>query len=143
MPDINLDSPEAEVNRRQPRYRYLNSYTDRHGHKRTYFRRGGKPQIPLPEPESSEFFEAYQNALKAVSGPQQWHRLAPGRRRRKKLNAKTGVYLLIHKGMLIYVGSSKNMAGRVMKHRTNGRPFDQLLKTRRNGIRVELGLEPL
>jgi hypothetical protein len=36
-----------------------------------------------------------------------------------------GVYLLLLKGRIIYVGSSLNMPKRVDQHRGNGRPFDQ------------------
>jgi predicted GIY-YIG superfamily endonuclease len=37
-----------------------------------------------------------------------------------------GVYLLLLKGKVVYVGSSLNMPNRVARHRTNGRPFDQV-----------------
>jgi hypothetical protein len=36
-----------------------------------------------------------------------------------------GVYLLMRKGKVVYIGSSLNMPDRVADHRTNGRPFDQ------------------
>jgi hypothetical protein len=37
-----------------------------------------------------------------------------------------GVYILLLKGKIVYVGSSRTMRRRVAKHRTNGRPFDQV-----------------
>jgi hypothetical protein len=39
--------------------------------------------------------------------------------------AEVGVYLLMLKGKVVYVGSSLRMPRRVAGHRTNGRPFDQ------------------
>jgi hypothetical protein len=37
-----------------------------------------------------------------------------------------GVYLLLIKGKVVYVGSSLQMPKRVVQHRRNGRPFDQV-----------------
>ncbi|NEV77915.1 hypothetical protein DYI24_12795 [Rhodopseudomonas sp. BR0C11] len=37
-----------------------------------------------------------------------------------------GVYLLMQKGKVVYVGSSLRMPARVARHRQNGRPFDQV-----------------
>lgn len=37
-----------------------------------------------------------------------------------------GVYLLMHRGALIYIGSSLHMPNRVAQHRANGRPFDKV-----------------
>ena len=37
-----------------------------------------------------------------------------------------GVYLLLLKGKIVYVGSSRQMPKRVPKHRANGRHFDQV-----------------
>lgn len=46
------------------RYKYLHQYRDRHGKERTYFRRRGHKQIPIPGlPGSREFREAYEAAL--------------------------------------------------------------------------------
>jgi enterobacteria phage integrase len=46
------------------RLRYVNSFVDRHGHARHYFRREGMKAIPLPGPFGSEaFMLAYQMAL--------------------------------------------------------------------------------
>jgi integrase len=45
------------------RLRYVEEYRDRHGRTRRYFRRPGRPRIPLPgEPGSNEFIEAYRAA---------------------------------------------------------------------------------
>jgi hypothetical protein len=47
--------------------RYVLSFTDRHGHRRHYYRRGGQKLVPLPgEPGSPEFNRAYELA----GGPQ-------------------------------------------------------------------------
>jgi integrase len=46
------------------RLRFVNSFIDRHGHTRHYFRRGGLKAITLPGPfGSEEFMRAYQMAL--------------------------------------------------------------------------------
>jgi hypothetical protein len=37
-----------------------------------------------------------------------------------------GVYLLMLRGQIVYVGSSLNMPVRVSDHRSNGRPFDRV-----------------
>jgi predicted GIY-YIG superfamily endonuclease len=37
-----------------------------------------------------------------------------------------GVYLLMLKGKVVYVGTSRTMQRRVANHRTNGRPFDDV-----------------
>jgi hypothetical protein len=36
-----------------------------------------------------------------------------------------GVYLLMLRGQIVYIGSSLNMPVRVAQHRGNGRPFDR------------------
>ena len=45
-----------------------------------------------------------------------------------------GIYLLMLKGKVVYIGSSLNMPSRVAGHRSNGRPFDQVsyIATRAN-----------
>jgi hypothetical protein len=56
--------------------RYVLSFTDRHGHRRHYYRRGGQKLVPLPgELGSPEFNRAYELA----GGPQ----LSVARRRVK------------------------------------------------------------
>jgi hypothetical protein len=50
--------------------------------------------------------------------------------KRKDSDATTpliGVYLLMHEGKIVYVGSSLDMPQRVAGHRSNGRPFDRAL----------------
>jgi predicted GIY-YIG superfamily endonuclease len=37
-----------------------------------------------------------------------------------------GVYLLMLKGRVVYIGASLNMPHRVADHRANGRPFDKV-----------------
>jgi hypothetical protein len=46
--------------------KYVNSYWDRHGKQRYYFRRKGQPSIPLPAPGSPEFEQAYAAALQST-----------------------------------------------------------------------------
>ena len=56
------------VRNRKP-YPYVHEITDRHGHRRAYFRKSGYASVSLPLPIGSRaFVEAYQNALEA--GPQ-------------------------------------------------------------------------
>lgn len=46
------------------RLRYIQTFTDRHGHERYYFRRPGSPRVALPGPLGGpEFLAAYQSAL--------------------------------------------------------------------------------
>src|SRR6266516_1855657 len=50
------------------RLQYINSYRDRHGKLRYYFRRSGFKKVALPGlPGSAEFMAAYQTALAAAS----------------------------------------------------------------------------
>ena len=52
------------------RLRYVNSFTDRHGKLRHYFRRPGTKGVRLPGiPGSSEFMAAYQAALQGTALP--------------------------------------------------------------------------
>lgn len=97
------------------------------GHTYYYAWRGG-PRL-LGEPNSPEFIASYHTAQGS-----RFDRLAlPGgiRRLRKKSNPDAvqpliGVYLLLLKGRVVYVGSSLNMPNRVAGHRSNGRPFDRV-----------------
>ena len=99
------------------KYRFIDSFTDRHGHARVYFRRSGA-RIPLPAIESPEFVTAYRAAINGSP-------LVRPRRERPR-GPLIGVYLLMRDGQVIYVGSSLNMPRRVAGHRANGRPFDQV-----------------
>jgi hypothetical protein len=83
----------------------------------------------IGEPNSPEFITSYH----AAQGSR-FDRLAlPGgiRRSRTKRNPDAvqpliGVYLLMLKGKIVYIGSSMTMPDRVAGHRSNGRPFDQV-----------------
>jgi integrase len=53
------------IRTRKP-YPYVHEITDRHGHRRAYFRKAGYPSMPLPPPVGSRaFLEAYHAALEA------------------------------------------------------------------------------
>jgi integrase len=53
------------LKQRKP-YPYVHEMTDRHGHRRAYFRKAGHPSVSLPLPVGSRaFVEAYQAALEA------------------------------------------------------------------------------
>lgn len=68
-------------------YPYVHEITDRHGHRRAYFRKRGYPNLALPLPIGSRaFVEAYQNALEA--GPQ---RIA-GKTKPGTIDALVGLY---------------------------------------------------
>jgi len=55
----------------QLRLQYVNSFRDRHGKARRYFRRPGRKALPLPGlPGSPEFMAAYQAALTGLTAPQ-------------------------------------------------------------------------
>jgi integrase len=49
--------------------RYVQSYVDRHGKARHYFRRKGYPQVPLPPPGSPGFMAAYEAANTLPTAP--------------------------------------------------------------------------
>jgi integrase len=52
------------------RLKYVNSYRDRHGRVRYYFRRPGSIGVKLPGlPGSAEFMAAYQDALASIAPP--------------------------------------------------------------------------
>jgi hypothetical protein len=115
---------------------YVSRYIDHTGKPRHYFRRKGFPRATLPGlPWSSEFMEAYSNALAMAGLPQPTALMPstlPGGVVAKRgvdpniVQPLIGVYLLMRKGIIVYVGSSLNMPKRVADHRGNGRPFDQV-----------------
>jgi hypothetical protein len=88
-----------------------------------YFRRAGFPRIKLPgQLMSPEFMAAYQEAMAPA---RRLPRLAlRGGVERSGAQPLIGVYLLMLKGKIVYVGSSLRMPQRVAEHRSNGRPFD-------------------
>jgi hypothetical protein len=52
------------------RLQYVNSFRDRHGQLRHYFRRPGYKSVALPGlPGSAEFMESYQAALAGETAP--------------------------------------------------------------------------
>jgi hypothetical protein len=124
--------------------RYINHFNDRHGHARFYFRREGFPTATLPgRPWSPEFMTAYEEAMACKSetpkSPLLDSTLVGGVRAMGGVDPNTvqpqiGVYLLLLKGMVAYIGSSLKMPNRVADHRSNGRPFDQVfyIATRAN-----------
>ncbi len=51
-------------------YPFVHEITDRHGHRRAYFRKRECPTVPLPLPIGSRaFVEAYQAALESAPHP--------------------------------------------------------------------------
>jgi hypothetical protein len=117
--------------RPKPRYRYVRTIIDRRGKPRLYFRRPGYPSARLPEPIGGpEFMLAYGAALNGQALPPP-SSLPGGIVAKRGTDHQTvqpliGVYLLMLRGRVVYVGSSLDMPKRVSQHRTNGRPFDQV-----------------
>jgi hypothetical protein len=135
-----MGRPGGRVKFKLPRY--VQRQIDRHGHVRHYFRRDGFPRATMPGlPWSPEFMEAYTTAL-GMTGlpPLPPPSLLPGGIVAKRgvdpntVQPLIGVYLLMLKGKVVYIGSSLNMPNRVADHRSNGRPFDQVfyIATRAN-----------
>jgi integrase len=61
------------------RMSYVKSYKDRHGKRRYYFRRPGRPSVALPgEPGSVEFAKAYEDAASVLPCKIGEDRVAPG-----------------------------------------------------------------
>jgi hypothetical protein len=112
-------------------FKYVNLYRDRQGKLRCYFRRRGRPAVPLPTRLGTfEFRRAYEAAL--ATSPAEMRRKAVAQKRQAETRRiqeerpTIGVYLLLFNNEIIYVGSSTNMANRVKAHRANGRVFDQM-----------------
>jgi hypothetical protein len=113
---------------RTKKYKYVQSFTDRHGTVRHYFRQG-KLRIPLPgAPGSLAFLKVYEAALNNTKLPGKI--VKPAKKLAENLvngrTPKMGVYLLMLDDRVVYVGTSLNMSGRVADHRQNGRPFDRV-----------------
>jgi hypothetical protein len=110
---------------------YVHSFTDARGKLRHTFRRKGHRQITLKgRPGSPAFMAAYEKAMAGTALPPA-STLVGGIAGNTPL---IGVYLLMLKGMVVYIGESLHMPNRVAAHRTNGRPFDQVfyIATRAN-----------
>jgi hypothetical protein len=112
------------------RYRYLQSFIDKSGKPHVYFRRQGHSRIRLPDQVGSpEFVLAYAAAMRQGPMPPASSLpggvIAPRGRDPNTVQPLIGVYLLMRKGKVVYIGSSLNMPQRVADHRTNGRPFDK------------------
>jgi hypothetical protein len=113
-------------------YRYVQRFVDKKGGVvRLYFRRPGYPCTPLPGPLGGpNFVSAYNAALlqpklpppSALPGGVRKH----DRRNPNAVQPLVGVYLLLLRGQIVYIGENLNMPKRVASHRTNGRPFDQV-----------------
>jgi len=106
------------------KYRYVQSFIDEVGKVRNYFRRPGYPRIALPDQIGSpEFIRAHAAALKSKRTPPR--SALRGGVESSGAQPLIGVYLLMLRGKVVYVGSSLNMPKRVADHRSNGRPFDK------------------
>ena len=107
------------------RYPYVQGWIDhRTGRPRFRFRRRGFPRVELPEQIGSpEFVLAHAAALNAP--PAAPVSALRGGVERSGAQPLIGVYLLMLRGKVAYIGSSLNMPRRVAEHRANGRPFDK------------------
>jgi hypothetical protein len=113
-------------------YRYIMRFTDRLGKSRTYFRRGDF-RIPLPNNlDSAEFDAAYRNAAAEYEAANPPRQDRPARQPPARPPAE-GVYLLLLRGQIIYVGTSAKMPERVATHRRNGREFDKVFYIEADG----------
>ena len=110
--------------------KFVQQFTDRRGGQRFYFRRPGFARAALPPPWSPDFMEAYTAALEGTALPPA-STLVGGVRTKRGVDPDTvqpliGVYLLLLKGKVVYIGESTHMPNRVAAHRRNGRPFDKV-----------------
>jgi predicted GIY-YIG superfamily endonuclease len=112
------------------KYRFVQKFVSR-GIPHLYFRRKGYPLIALPGPLGSpEFILAWTAAYKGEPLPPA-SSLPGGVIAKRDQDPNTvqpliGVYLLMLKGRVVYVGSSLHMPRRVAAHRSGCRPFDQV-----------------
>jgi hypothetical protein len=98
---------------------YVQSFTDRHGRSRHYFRCNGYPRIALPgSPGSPEFMEAYRQAVSQVRGRtrQPTPPSVPITR-----NGIAGIYFAScrQNGYPIKIGYSKDIKGRIKELQTS------------------------
>ena len=123
--------------------KYVNTYRDRLGKMRCYFKRGSHALVPLPDPSSPDFESAYQETLKMLAPEQNpkpivarilnSNKTKVGLERQRARQSKSGVYLLMLENRIAYVGTSEDMVARVTAHRANGRPFDRAFYIPING----------
>ena len=99
---------------------FIHSYFDK-GHLRQTFRRHGRRTTIRGQPGSPEFMAQYYTSLEASGGAPQLKRRAS--KPPTDHQPLIGVYLLMLKGRIVYIGSSLRMPERVADHRANGRPF--------------------
>lgn len=129
MNDASMEA-ERPVLKRCKRFRYVMTMIDRHGHTRLYFRYKGRPLIPLLGPIGSlPFMRAYKAADGIALNEQEKdiaHEVADRIEKADRIEPQIGVYLLLLDGEVVYVGSSTTMPARVVQHRVNGRPFNQV-----------------
>jgi hypothetical protein len=106
------------------KYRYVQSWVDGDGKVHNYFRRRGYPRLRLPGfIGSPEFVLAHAAALNEPrSVPVSTLRGGTTNQQQPLI----GVYLLMLKGKIVYVGSSLHMPRRIAEHQMNGRPFDRV-----------------
>ena len=100
----------------RPSLKFIQRFTDRNGHERHYFRRPGVRRVTFPGlPWSPEFMEAYQAAMAETASPPDSS--LPVRTKRNTdpgtIQPLIGVYLLMLKGKVVYIGSSLQMPSRV------------------------------
>lgn len=114
--------------------KYVHVMYRKNGQKVCYYRRPGCVAVPLPITIGSrEFNEAYREAVAATALLVKRSRnttLHPLSHRHLseaviKTMAESGVYLLIDKGKVVYVGTSQDCGARIAKQRQNGRRFEQ------------------
>jgi hypothetical protein len=114
--------------------KYVHTMYRKDGRKVCYYRRPGCAAIPLPITIGSrEFQDAYDAAVEQTKVNINRRRnagLAPSAAARMReavigTMADSGVYLLVRRGRVTYVGTSKNCGGRIAEHRQNGRQFDK------------------
>lgn len=151
-PPIEAKRLSPELTNRDRRYRGVEANPNRHGRPRWYFRRNKATRIRLPDTYGSPLFEAAWRArwwlpparpLAEAKSPKP-STLRGGVAAKRGVDPNTvqpliGVYLLMLKDKVVYIGESLQMPARVAAHRTNGRPFDKVfyIATKANE-RVEL-----
>jgi len=117
------------------KFKYIHRFVDRHGIERHYLRYRRLPNIPLSGTFGSpEFITSYklalEEAMKRANASGALSEYAKKKIKKMKTIWKgrtppeSGVYFLVLNDEIIYIGSSINIAARVLSHKTNGREFD-------------------